>query len=528
METRQAVLLRPGQSVSCEAEVASGSRLDFAAGLTDAAPAVGAVRVRVEAGRTTIHEERLFPALKDRWQPSSAVLPQGGRVRLTFRVEHVDGEGRSLPPSEGPAEPWIALGSPRVTPPERPGAARRILIWISQDTVRADHLSAYGYPRPTTPRFDRLARDFALFENGVATASWTLPSLASQFTSRYPSFHGAVTEGQARDPAALSLFEILSRSGFTVLGVSGNLFVSDDFGLASGFDTLWYTEAHADDVSGLAERTLDEWPGGDLALFVHYQDPHHPYTPPPPYDEAFDHGFRGTVDTRNPAHVEHTKALYDGEIAYTDHEIQQLLRVLKTKGILDRALVVYSADHGEEFLDHGGWAHARTVYQELVHVPFALRIPDVAPRRVGQVVSLVDLAPTVLDAFGIAAPQTFQGRSLLPFLRGGTLVDEPAYAETQRNAEKRHLVAVREGKLKYVLATHPGLVAAPEVLKEELYDVEADPSERKPLASRPETERLRRYALGYLTRAAAESRPAHASRVSPETEDRLRALGYIQ
>jgi arylsulfatase A-like enzyme len=168
------------------------------------------------------------------------------------------------------------------------------------------------------------------------------------------------------------------------------------------------------------------------------------------------------------------------------------------------------------------------VYQELVHVPFALRIPDVAPRRVGQVVSLVDLAPTVLDAFGIAAPQTFQGRSLLPFLRGGTLVDEPAYAETQRNAEKRHLVAVREGKLKYVLATHPGLVAAPEVLKEELYDVEADPSERKPLASRPETERLRRYALGYLTRAAAESRPAHASRVSPETEDRLRALGYIQ
>ncbi len=192
LETRPGLRMTPGQSVACDVDAAAGSRLDFAFGLTDAAPAVGSVRVRVEADGAVVYEDHLVAEQKDRWQPASVVLPKAGRVKLAFRADHVDGSGHVVVVADPPQEPWIVLGSARVAPPATPGA-RRVLVWISQDTVRADHVGAYGYARPTTPRFDRLSRDFVVFDDGVAAASWTLPSLASQFTSRYPSFHGAVT-----------------------------------------------------------------------------------------------------------------------------------------------------------------------------------------------------------------------------------------------------------------------------------------------------------------------------------------------
>src|SRR5262249_48369790 len=237
---------------------------------------------------------------------------------------------------------------------------------------------------------------------------------------------------------------------------------------------------------------------------------------------------KGEVVSRDPKQLEHTKALYDGEIAYTDHEIQSLVRGLKARGLFRQAVVVYTADHGEEFLEHGGWAHARAVDEEALHAPFAPRPPDVSARRVPQVVSLLDVAPTVLDAFGLKPPPSFQGQSLLPFLRGRARPWDPVYSETQRNSERRHLVAVRDGSLKYILGTRPGLASPPEVLSEELYDLAADPGEKKPLKGCPENERMRRYALSFLTRAAAEGRKPTPSRLTPEIEARLRALGYIQ
>src|SRR5262249_35008479 len=150
-----------------------------------------------------------------------------------------------------------------------------------------DHLSAYGYARPTSPRFDRMARDFALFERAVAACSWTLPSLASQFTSRYPTYHGALRHNLPLNHASRSLFETLAGEGFTVLGVTGNDLVSPALGLARGFDALWYADGRGQDLAARLESALGEWGGGDVALFVHLMDPHAPYVPPAPYDKRF-------------------------------------------------------------------------------------------------------------------------------------------------------------------------------------------------------------------------------------------------
>jgi arylsulfatase A-like enzyme len=408
-----------------------------------------------------------------------------------------------------------------------------VLVWVSQDTLRADHLGAYGYDRDTSPNFDRLGRGFTVFDRAVSPASWTLPALASQMTSRYPSFHGATHRLNAADTRFPTLFETLAQAGFTVLGVTGNPFVSPKYTLTRGFDALTYTGLRADVVSRLARQLVDQWGGGDLALFVHYMDPHDPYNPPEPYRKRFGKPYAGEVNgynhrsaARTEEDVQHVRDLYDGEVAFTDHEIAGLLEALGQKGILDQAVIAYSADHGEELKDHGGWGHAHTLHEELLHVPFALRIPGVAARRIAMPVSLVDLAPTLLDVLGIQAPSSYQGRSLLPLARGGTLSEIPLFYETAR-AKWWHKVAVREGRFKYVADFNASEGETRERRREDLFDLEADPGEQAGLVEAPETERLRKEVEGFLARAHAAGTLSRPAVLNPDEEEELRALGYV-
>jgi arylsulfatase A-like enzyme len=513
-ETRPSVTLRPGEPLACTVPVKPGSRLYVSFGFLPGAPDQGQVRFKALANGQEIYAREVSTRRK-RWL--TAVVPVGvaGAVRLEFRAEYTG------PPGTTPE--WIALGSPRLEgPPPKP--VRRILVWISQDTVRADHLGAYGYARATSPAFDRLASQCVVFDRAVSAASWTLPALASQFTSRYPSFHGAVMDSP-RDTRFPTVFDLLAAQGFTVLGVTGNTFVSEDFALASGFDALYYTDGKAKRVNRLAIEALDEAGASDLALFVHYMDPHAPYRPPPPFDRLFEPTNDGSHRRRNLANLEHYKAIYDGEIAYTDQMIGALLEELRSRGLLETAVIVYSADHGEEFLDHGGWAHAHTLYEELVHVPFAIRVPGVAPRRVGSVVSLVDLAPTALRALGVSSPPTFQGRDLSPLFSGKSLSEIPIFAETERTLDGTHRVAARKGSMKYILATSRNGVPGT-ILSEELYDVAADPREKKPLAASAIPTALRSEVQEFLASGRAQVSTGLA-RLSPETQEQLRALGYI-
>jgi arylsulfatase A-like enzyme len=535
-ETRPAVMLHPGEVRRCRVQAAAGSRLRFSFGLPKDAPGDGWLVFKVRADGAEVYRRRISAQRKDHWWSGTATLPGQGLVALEFEAVPVRRDGSPVLVKPAAEKPWVALGSPRLySAGER--RARRLLVWVSQDTVRADHLSAYGYSRRTTPVLEGLARDAVVFDNGMAAASWTLPSLASQMTSRLPSRHGATLQNVGRDVSKRTVFEALAEQGFTVMGVTGNHFVSAAFSLAQGFDALRYTALRADDVNRLVFTSVAEWDGGDLALFVHYMDPHFGYNPPAPFHTMFtDAGYKGKQQgydfghlkrDSDPADIEQVKALYDGEVAFTDKEIGRLLEGLRTRAPGDEVVIVYSADHGDEFLDHGHWGHGRHLYQELLHVPFAIRAPGCVPRRVGELVSLVDLAPTVLEAFGIAPPPSFEGQSLLPVLKGAPVTERPAQAETELTRDGTQRIAIREGRMKYLLAV-PRAGEPLRVVREELYDLRDDPGEQKNLAPSPRAEPLRRAALAYVQRARADAAAPNPAHLDAEAQEKLKALGYLE
>jgi arylsulfatase A-like enzyme len=519
--TRPTLSLADGEHRSCRVRTGTGAALVFSLALS--APSPGDWTLEVAAGGAPVATEALSAKRWNLWTPFVVPLPAGAvDLRLTA---HREGEG---------AGTTLLLGAPRIErrPTER---APRVIVWISQDALGAGHLDAYGYPRSTTPFFTRRAKDMVLFEDAVAPATWTLPSLASTFTSRYPPFHGAVLEEVARDQSTPTLFQVLSSEGFTTLAVTGNRFVGPYFHMVDGLDAVFYTPGHADDIVGRAEEALDEWQGGDLVLFVHFMDTHFPYEPPAPYATAFDQGYPGPYDGRTffanrdrlkPRDVEHVRALYDGAALFADDQIRRLLEVLRSRGIPGDAVSVYTADHGEGFLEHGRFLHAGTVYTELTRVPFALSLPGAVPRRIRDVVSLVDLAPTLLDAFGIPAPPSFSGRSLLPLVRGGGLPARPALSETQvTNNNKFWKVAACDPSSCLLVKLPRGADPADGLTTEERFDRRTDPGETTPLP--PQDGALRTFVRAYLRAAHAQAAPSSKAEMPPDVRERLRALGYL-
>ena len=526
-ETRPAIVLKPGETRSCRVKVPAEGRLRFSLGFKDPPP-LAAVEFVVTADGKEV-SRRLLATDKKGWRREEVALAARGETTIALTVRLTSGS------QDATGRPWVAIGSPRISgkPPHKP----RVLIWLSQDTVRADHTSAFGHSRSTTPTLDALSREAIVFEDAVATAPWTLASLASQLTSRYPAAHGATHKDFQKDPARPTLFDVLASRGFTVLGVTGNSFVSADFGLAGGLDGLWYVEGRAAELNhAVVHRALRDWDGGDVALFIHYMDPHYSYVPPPPYDRVFDPDYRGAVDGVNfrslgpgaPASdLAHVKALYDGEIAYTDAEIGRLLGRLREQGLVENALVLYTADHGDELLDHGGWYHGHTLYRELLHVPFVLRVPQLAARRVKEPVSMIDVAPTVLEAMGFPAPAAFQGESLLPVVNGGRRRERTIFAELQNDRSRPRRFSAREGSLEYIATVRWPQDAGEALLKEELYDLAADPGETRGLETAAGRDRLREQGRRYIEMASAARRAPLRATLAPETVESLRALGYV-
>jgi arylsulfatase A-like enzyme len=529
--TRPALALRPGEMRAATLALSPGSRLVFATGLS-LPPRSGAVRLVVEVNARPIWRGSLDLDATYRWTPVTVPLPSAATATLVVRADM-----GSAAFAAGDA-PLVLVGSPRLEAGRRL-APERVLVWISIDTLRADHLGLYGHRLPVSPTLDALGSQAVVFDNAVAPAPWTLPSLASQFTSRLPSFHGAVSVAARRDRRFASVFDVLAREGFTVLAVTANRYVSPDFGLADGFDALHFTGADAGRVNNLAESALGGWSAGDLALFVHYMDPHHPYDAPDAWRQRFVRGdYQGSADGKtffelpasgaSPDDIQHVAALYDAEVAYTDDRVGALLDALRRRGLLERAVVVVSADHGEAFLDHGRWLHGHTLYEELLHVPLIVRAPGLAPRRVRAPVSLVDLAPTLLDLLGLPRPLSFQGRSLVPLMRGGDLEPAPILAETDigRRGDVRK-VAVRLGSHKLLAHSAVGERGTLSGRGLQLFDLDQDPRELHPLP-RPLESPLFREAVAYLRRARDEGSSGTPTDLEAETLESLRALGYVQ
>jgi arylsulfatase A-like enzyme len=356
-------------------------------------------------------------------------------------------------------------------------------ILISLDTLRADHLGAYGYSRPTSPFLDSLAARATLFENAVVQLPGTLPSHMSIFTGLYPGEHGVYPPEAVLSPRIATLPEVLQAHGFRTAGHTEGGYMKGSYGFARGFGQ-WTDEEVVDEQDGhpvkspeAVKRTFRA--GLDFLrqvrrsdaffLFLHTYSIHDPYQPPEPYRSQFWTGgpppgafppeglelsaFNSGERRMAPGAVEYYRALYDAQIRYTDDVLRDFFAGLSGLGLSDSTTVVVTSDHGEEFAEHGKLVHEQ-VYHECLHVPLLVRRPGQAGgRRVATLVQSLDIAPTLYELAGIPLDRRprMSGRSLVPLLDGdGRTGRREAYAEAFATGDRALYRQTEEGLYQYL------------------------------------------------------------------------------
>lgn len=438
-------------------------------------------------------------------------------------------------------EPEVDAPAPHREAADRLRSARATanVLLIVIDTLRADHMSAYGYPRPTTPRLVELARESVTYRRAYSQAPWTTPSIGSLLTSRSPTALGIHGDRSPLPDAARLLSEALRDAGFSTGGIVSHDYCSTRWGFARGFDHFdessirGYQAVTSPRVTNLGIAFVDAQGDRPWFLFLHYFDPHFSYVEhrhfafggrTPDYAGPIESRmrFKALYPTRPDLDADdllELERIYDSEIAFTDHHVGRFLDHLRARGLLDRTLLILTADHGEEFLDHDDLGHAKTLYDELVRVPLMLRMPGAAPALIDAPVGLIDVYPSVLDYLGLAAEPGATGRSLLRDGRPDPAPARPVYAETSRLG--RYLHSIVNGSHKLVLDLESGAV--------ELYDLRDDPGERRDLATR-EPQRaaaLRAQLEAYVARQRASAEQRRELELSEEERERLELLGYL-
>jgi arylsulfatase A-like enzyme len=462
--------------------------------------------------------------------------------------------------------PRVVSGAPGVeAAAEAPGAddeeggtpRPNVLIYLI-DTLRADHLGLYGYPRPTSPRIDAFGADATVFLDAQAQTSWTRTAVASILTGLLPQSHGVRDRDDALAPPVATLAEILAVAGYRTAGFITNGNVEPAFGTGQGFELYDYlseskerVEFHqlSDRLNEAAFAWLERWhatPEPDRApffLYLHATDPHAPYTPPEPFRRRFApkvapergyldhvHAVSAGSEPAPPGTAEAWRQLYDGEIAFNDHQFGELIDRLKALDLYDSTLIVLIADHGEEFFEHGGWEHGKTLYAEQLRVPLVIRLPggEGAGREVAELADQIDVLPTILDHLGLEPPAPVDGRSLLPFLRGDPAAVEPWAAEpsfAELRLDAKEMQSAVAGGWKLILDDSEFQRAGPV----ELFHVADDPAETRNLHPHHPLEE------GFLAqhlRALGIHRPepafdADTAEIDEELKGRLEALGYL-
>jgi arylsulfatase A-like enzyme len=528
-ETRPALL----ESARFTVPLARRALLTFAAGLDwqGEGEAPGWFRLTVRAGDRVIEDRRWNPRTFRGFHDLSYPLEGGGPAMLDFQIRFTDRHGRDV---TRPPGLLLGVADPVVHDLDDYGRAQGVVL-ISIDTLRRDHVGAYGYPRPTTPRIDALARQGVLAEDAVSTSSWTLPAHLSMLTSVDPSVHGGVDMKHGFNRRVPALPALLRDAGFAAHAVTSHLYVSSVYGLDHGFDHLDFRQDRkAGDVANHAIDLLDRLGDRPFFLFLHFYDPHWHYQPPAGALAHFAKPYGGTItgrwqdlsqrtrETTSAADLDHLLALYDGEIRYTDDEIGRVLDHLKIRGLDRRTLVVVTSDHGEEFLDHGSWEHQKTLYEEVVRVPLLVAGPGVAPRREPAQTSLLDVAPTILAWAGLPQPAEWQGTNLLR-----AVPPREAYGETDHTVDGTHKLFLRAGagRWKAIFSLAPD---AASLRHEEWYDLAADPGETRSAPPRDASaDAVRQRALERFRQGRDRGAGAPAVQLTPEQREQLRALGYV-
>ncbi len=445
-------------------------------------------------------------------------------------------------PRKTPPAPSISAETNQAALPAATSARRLNVIIYLVDTLRADHLGCYGYDRPVSPRIDAFAREAALFRHTVAQSSWTRPSVATMLTGLLPRTHGVHRKKDALAPEAVTLGEILQSQGYRTAGFATNANVAPSFGFGQGFDTyevLGKRRNIAANIHALAVQWLEtEWKGdAPFFLYLHTVEPHAPYSPPEPFRQRFAPQVRDEALTRlrflnqvkegkvpvTPKLRRDLMDLYDAEIATNDAAFGNLIDLLHQRGLWQDTVVIFVSDHGEEFFEHGGWEHGKTLHTEMLEVPLIVRVPGTGNgRSVDRQAQHADIVPTILDALGIPVPAAVEGRSLLPWITGGGAPEDPkeeAFSWLDEYGVKAASVTTPGWRL--IEQRYPGFDRS-------LYDRGSDPQEKSDRAAE------RPVRSGYLaTRIKAEELPregmlkAREGVMSPELREQLRALGYI-
>lgn len=401
------------------------------------------------------------------------------------------------------------------------GQEPRSLVLLTVDTLRSDRLGSAGHSRPTSPNLDALAGEGVRFERAFSQAGWTLPSVATILTGLHPSRHGAVAADRGLAPEVPTLATILAGRGYDTRAYVSHLFLRARYGLARGFavyDDGVLAVGHPHRVaSGMAltDRVLVglETLARPFFLWVHYFDPHFVYLSHPEW-KAFGKS---------------REARYDAEIAYTDREIGRLLAAVGQRGLLADAVVAVTADHGEEFGEHGGRFHYG-LWNEILGVPLIISAPGLEPEVRHDAAQQIDLLPTLLQLLDLEVPPELPGRDLF----GAVGAERPIFIERSRPAPLAQ-EAVLSGRWKLVRvraeAGREGSVARATELTNVrpgtyLFDLAEDAGESRNVFTEGDLEAV--HLLALLDQHAVADREGAAVEVDPETERQLRSLGYIQ
>ncbi|OGL41542.1 MAG: hypothetical protein A3C43_00125 [Candidatus Schekmanbacteria bacterium RIFCSPHIGHO2_02_FULL_38_11] len=443
------------------------------------------------------------------------------------------------------------------------------VILILIDTLRADHLSCYGYGQNTSPNIDKLAKEGVLFTNSFSQASWTKSSVASLFTSLYPTQHNTNTFEDILPDRATTIAEILKSYNYTTAAFIANPIVGKPFNFQQGFDLyideftkdkIYYSVLRNSFIGGIVmsisrnrfltqdivnadilNSTIVPWLRNNkdkkFFLYLHYKDPHSPYKPPDFFYKKYVKGIDPEVYKGNDRFdINRTEmALYDGEIEFTDLNIGELLKTVDELNLTKNTLVILLSDHGEAFLEHGNKEHGFTLYQEEIFVPLIMRLPGYIPvnRKVVYQVCTIDILPTILNILNIQYKGPIEGKSLLPLIKD-------VHSEEQRDfifleelfafGKPMMLHSLRMENYKYIFTKlfKNKEVSASET--KELFNLQTDSEEFLNIIKQKPEELIMingkiNHLLEYINKTAV---PAVKTKVDEKTKDQIRALGYIQ
>ena len=446
------------------------------------------------------------------------------------------------------------------------------LLFISLDTLRADHLGTYGYDRPTSPFLDRFAEHATVVENYFAVAPYTLPTHATMLTGLFPPKHGAL-DHEGLDTSRIPYLPVLlSREGYATGGFTSSGFLSEEFGFADGFDRYGLVDPIVggdDQIPGLYRTTDDSgapYPGppnrrrhslGAAARWIESKRDQqwfafihtfvtHQYRPPESDMQLFDTGARGAWEgvlrERLEAHnswlehppedgdVRHLSDLYDATIHYCDRMLGQFLEHLEAGGLLEDTVVVITSDHGEEFYEHGGLKHSVTMYDEMLHVPLIVRLDgQTEGLRVRDPISQVDLMPTLLDIMGLDPLEHADGFSQMNLFFGepATGRTAPLYAHVRTGVSNRE--SLRYGAYKIIRNDLSPNVENPADREWELYDLRSDQAEQEDIAreSRFELNKMTEHLEAVRAMIWAGAVQGRQTEISEELAEQLKQLGYL-